>query len=71
MDFWTIVMAVYCLSAIMAITLTYQEQKRRGENTPVYAFIGYLLCTVWPVVATVMVVFYKAGPARPLVGRIN
>ncbi|WP_136444003.1 hypothetical protein [Pacificoceanicola onchidii] len=71
MDFWTFVMAAYCLSAIMAITLTYQEQKRRGQSSPVYSLIGYLLCTVWPVVATVMVVFYKAGNSRPLVGRAD
>ncbi|MFW2541572.1 hypothetical protein ACN2XU_02940 [Primorskyibacter sp. 2E107] len=63
MDFWTIVMAAYCLTTIMAISLTYQEQKRRAQSTPVYMLIGYMLCMVWPAVATVMVVLYRPGRA--------
>ena len=61
MDFWTIVIALYCLTTLIAVSLTYQEQKQRQEGTPIYTAIGYLLCTVWPVVAAVMVVVYRPG----------
>ncbi|WP_425102248.1 hypothetical protein [Tropicibacter sp. S64] len=71
MDFWTIVTAAYCLSTIMAVTLTYQEQKKRGQSTPVYTAIGYLLCMVWPVVAAVMLVFYRPREAGTWAGRLD
>ncbi len=59
MDFWTIGISVYILTTIVAVTLTYKEQKRRGHRTPIFNLIGFMLCMVWPVVAAVMVIFYK------------
>ncbi|WP_226561913.1 hypothetical protein [Salipiger thiooxidans] len=58
MNFWTIAAAAYVWTVIAAVTLTYREQKRRGEESPVYTLIGYVCCSVWPVVAAVMLVFY-------------
>lgn len=59
MNFWTIVIGVYVMTTIVAITLTWREQKNRGERTPVYNFIGYLLCTIWPIVAAVTAIVYR------------
>lgn len=59
MDFWTFVVALYVISTIFAITMTYREQKRRGHRTPVFAIIGYILCTVWPLVVAVLVIFFR------------
>lgn len=59
MTFWTILISVYVVTTLFAIVMTYREQRRRGKRTPVHSAIGYLLCTVWPVVAAVMVIFYR------------
>lgn len=64
MDFWVILIAAYVLSAVIAVVMTYREQQRRGERSPVYSVIGYLLCTIWPVVAAFMVIFYRPIPAK-------
>ncbi len=59
MDFWTIFVGLYLVSFILAIIMTYREQKARGQTTPVYAFMGYILCSVWPLVVAVTLVFSK------------
>ncbi len=59
MEFWTIFWAVYTFSTIFAIAMTYREQKRSGRSTPLFVLIGYLLCTVWPVVVAVVLIFYR------------
>ncbi|EPX75646.1 hypothetical protein [Salipiger mucosus] len=63
MDVWTVAVALYLASTVVALFLTYQEQKRRGHKTPVYTVIGYVLCAVWPLVAAVMVIFYRPRKA--------
>ena len=62
MDLWTIFVALYVVSSVFAITMTYREQKRRGHKTPVFALIGYLLCTVWPLVVAAILVFSSLFP---------
>ena len=59
MDSWTLIISLYFSSVIAALVLTYKEQKRRGQSTPIYTAIGYFLCMVWPLVAAVMLIFYK------------
>lgn len=39
--------------------MTYREQQRRRYRTPVYSLIGYLLCTVWPVLVAVILIAHK------------
>lgn len=62
MDIGIIFVAFYVASSIFAITMTYREQKRRGHRTPVFALIGYLLCTVWPLVVAAILVFTRVFP---------
>ncbi len=64
MDVWTIVIALYVTSTMLAIIMTYREQKRSGHITPVYSMIGYMLCMIWPVVAAVMMIFYRPKAAE-------
>lgn len=61
---WTILTIAYVLSVMLAISLTYNEQKQRGGTVPVRAAIGFLLCTVWPLVIAIMVLFYAPFPRR-------
>lgn len=58
MDF---VIAIYVVATIFAIFMTYREQRRRGQITPVFRFIGYCLCMVWPVVVAVMALGQYTG----------
>ena len=71
MDFWTFFLAAYVSSTVFAIVMTYREQKRRGHSTPIYAAIGYLLCTVWPVVVAFMVIVCRQKDNSSLAGRIE
>lgn len=58
---WALFVALYAISTIFAIIMTFREQKRRGPRTPVPALIVYLLCTVWPLVVAI-IVFYSLLP---------
>lgn len=64
MSVLTILVYCYLATTLVALTLTYREQKRRKQKTPVFTFIGYLLCMVWPAVAAVMVIFYRQPQSR-------
>jgi len=59
MNLWTVFVALYIVSFSFAIVMTYREQKARGDITPVFKFIGYALCTVWPLVVAVVVLFSR------------
>lgn len=59
MVFWIFIAAFYVLSILLALEKTYREQQRRGDNAPVRVVTGYLLCTVWPMVVAVMMIFHK------------
>lgn len=59
MDVLTLMMIVYLATTIAALVMTYREQQRRRQITPVFTLIGYVLCLIWPVVAAVMVVLSR------------
>lgn len=59
MDFSTFFLAAYLITTIIAVSLTYAEQRTRGIVTPGSVMMGYMLCLVWPLVAAVMILFYK------------
>lgn len=63
MGFFEIFMTMYIGTTIIALVMTYREQKRRRLKTPLFTFMGYLLCMVWPLVAAVMVLFYRSDSA--------
>lgn len=43
-----IVLGVYALIAATALTLTLREQLRLGSRGLLFAFGGYVACTLWP-----------------------
>lgn len=56
MDFWTVALFLYLSTVLSALVCTWREQRQGGGRAPVPLMIGYGLCTVWPLVAAVMVV---------------
>jgi len=62
MDIGSVFIVFYVATSIFAIAMTYREQKRRGHSTPVFALIGYLLCTVWPLLVAAILVFTSLSP---------
>jgi cytochrome c oxidase assembly factor CtaG len=56
MTVWTFLLVLYVASTIAAVVMTYREQRRTTLVSPLYRLIGYLACTVWPLVAVVFVV---------------
>ncbi len=62
MDFWTAFIAFYIATSIFAISMTYREQKKSGTVTPIFALIGALLCTVWPLVVAMVLVLSRFFP---------
>ncbi|SIT06849.1 hypothetical protein SAMN05421759_11380 [Roseivivax lentus] len=63
MALWSSITSVYLASVVVALILTYGEQKRRGQNKPFDVVMGYLLCMVWPLVAFIVLIFYKPNQA--------
>ena len=61
MDILTIVIALYVTSTMLAIVMTYREQRKSGHVTPVYSMIGYMLCMIWPVVLAAMMLFSRGS----------
>lgn len=71
MDVMDFVIAIYVVATVFALCMTYREQRRRGQITPVFTLIGYCLCLVWPLVVAVMALGQYAGifadePTRPV-----
>ncbi len=64
MAFWTVFLAIYMAITLLALVLTFREQRSRGARTPFHAAAGYVLCTVWPAVVAVMVIFYRPSPQQ-------
>ena len=56
MTFWTLFGAAYLASTLLALGLTWNEQRSRGQGNLLYSVIGYLTCTVWPLVVLVFLV---------------
>lgn len=63
MSVWEIGLALYILTAIVAVTLTHREQRRRDHRTAVHILIGYTLCMIWPFAVAVMVLCHRTAMA--------
>ncbi|WP_283180208.1 hypothetical protein [Gemmobacter sp. 24YEA27] len=40
---------LYLLISLIALALTYREQRRNGISSPLFRMMGFALCTIWPV----------------------
>ena len=56
MTLGTGLLMLYAATTALALTMTYREQRQRGQARPAYAVIGYMACTVWPLMAMVFLV---------------
>lgn len=64
MNLWEIGAAAYILTILVALILTHHEQRQRGQTAPARMLVGYVLCTVWPLVAAVlMMILYRSAIA--------
>ena len=61
--FWTTIFIFYFPITLFAIYMTYQEQKRQERPSLVFNLIGYLLCTVWPLLVAAIGVIVWRQPA--------
>lgn len=50
MDVWDVLLAVYLVVLVPALTLTWREQIRNGHRVLAYRAAGLLVCAVWPLV---------------------
>ncbi|MCA0942150.1 hypothetical protein CLG85_012255 [Yangia mangrovi] len=64
MNFLNILLLAYLVTVLVALTLTHRERRRHGHRSALYAVLGYALCLVWPLVAAVMVLFYRQPASR-------
>lgn len=60
----TILALAYLATILIALSLTHRERKRQGNRSVLYGLLGYLLCLVWPLVAAVMVLFFREPASR-------
>lgn len=63
MIFWSVVFVLYALVTLFAIYMTYQEQKRQARPSLMFNMIGYLACTIWPVVGAAAFIVARRRPA--------
>jgi len=56
MNIWQLVVAVYSLVTVMALTMTWREQVRTGRRSPLMSVLGILACTLWPLALAVFLV---------------
>ncbi|MFN4128278.1 MAG: hypothetical protein ACK4GC_00440 [Paracoccaceae bacterium] len=52
------------LVGAFAAYMTHQEQKRQDRPSPLFNLIGYLACTVWPLVAAAALIAAWWRPVR-------
>ncbi len=48
MGLWDIGVILYFGIAVFAITMTYREQRQKGQNSPLFNVIGFAVCILWP-----------------------
>ena len=63
MIFWSIVCVLYALVTLFAVYMTYQEQKRQARPSVIFNVIGYLACTIWPIVGAAAFIAACRRPA--------
>ncbi|WP_353475844.1 hypothetical protein PVT71_22970 (plasmid) [Salipiger sp. H15] len=54
----------YLGTVLIALSLTHRERKRQGNRSVLFGILGYLLCLVWPLVAAVMILFFREPASR-------
>jgi hypothetical protein len=59
MDLWYIVPALYLLITLWAGVMTYCEQCRTAGRSRAFNVIGLLVCAVWPLVVTAILISPK------------
>ncbi|EIE49050.1 hypothetical protein AL036_14710 [Salipiger aestuarii] len=59
MELWIFFLVAYAAVTAAALVMTFREQRSKGISTRVHIAAGYMLCTAWPAVVAVMVIFYK------------
>lgn len=69
MTFWNVISVIYVLTTVFAIYRTYQEQKQQERPSFLFGVIGYLCCTIWPVVAACIFVITYRRSETALSGR--
>lgn len=60
LEILTFFLVLYAIVTFSALLLTFREHRIRGARSSVHLIGGYLLCTVWPAVVAVMVIFYRS-----------
>jgi len=63
MEIFELLILVYVVVTAGAMVMTYREQRRSTQRSLVFNLIGYLACTIWPVVCAVFVVAMQRKPA--------
>lgn len=53
MGFFEVGIALYIVSIVAALTMTWAEQRRSVQTNWVLQTAGYVACTVWPLIAVV------------------
>jgi DNA-binding transcriptional regulator of glucitol operon len=54
MGFFEVGIALYLVSIVAALTMTWAEQRRSAQTSGVLQAAGYAACTVWPLIAVVI-----------------
>jgi uncharacterized membrane protein len=62
--FWLILIVIYGAVTVFALYMTYQEQRRHVHQSLGINLMGYVLCTLWPLLAAVMLVLVRYHPAE-------
>lgn len=65
MSFQMIFLIIYAVTTVLAIVMTYREQKRKQLKSPLFTLIGYVLCSIWPIVIAFILIFYRTRSAAP------
>lgn len=64
MGFWLTLIVIYGAVAVFALYMTYQEQRRHSHQSLGFNLMGYILCTLWPLLAAVMLILVRYHPAE-------
>lgn len=56
MGLFEICVVLYICATLFALTMTYREQRQNGHKNMLFNTIGFIACTVWPLVMAGMIV---------------
>ncbi len=68
MQFWSVFLVVYAMTAFFALCMTHLEQSRQSRSRLGWTLVGYALCLVWPLIACVTLILaaFQPAPLRPV-----